>query len=153
MPVVPPSKLTAIPKKQRSKFVEDMYERAVANYVFSWKKLMALVDDPEALMGCVAAFNDGEAKELRNELNERIAMVMAENGIKTLRDEDPFGRAKDYILQEGVSTSCPRDKVLEIAAREFKIDAAKLSMAFDKATKKTPYVTVQARDVKGGGDE
>jgi hypothetical protein len=168
VPVVPPSTIAEIPKKQREKAERLMHERAVLGYAFSYQKLVenitevvarASEDDfinsshrDEAIKQCIQdsieAYSEDDCKSAKNRLNEKLCALFAENGIKTLRDTDPFGRQKDYILMESASTSCPRDRVIEIAVSKYGIPAKKLAQAFADATVKTPFTTLQARDVK-----
>lgn len=171
MPVLPPSTLQDIPKKDRPKVERMQYERSVLGYAFSFEGLMSNIQtlvtkavdektlpDPEeikeAIKRSVAAFNEDEAKTAKSRLNDKLQGIYLANGIKTLRDVDPFGRRKDYILIESTSTSFKKDEAIEIALKRYRIPAKTMTAIFEAATHKTPFTTMQARDVKeGNGDE
>lgn len=166
MPYIPPSTITDVDRAVRKKLHALLWERAVMTYAFSWEKLIhALIKITESatalpegelveiLKSCVIAFTEEEAKEHKAILNDKIADIYDDFGVKTLRDSDPFGRIKDYIMQNGTSTSCPQKRVLEIAVSKYGINADKLAQAFEDATIRSPFVTVQARDVKESPDE
>lgn len=159
MPYVEPNGIDAIRKKaDREKLAKLLQERAVLAYAFSWGRLIERIkvlapkaseaDVVSALFNSVAAFTDDQAKELKAELNEKIADLFTEYDQKTIRHVDPFGRQKDFIMQEGTSTSCPQKRVMEVAVSKYGLNADKLAKAFEDATERKKFVTVQARDVR-----
>lgn len=193
MPVVPAATINDLPKSERKKARELMYERAVLQYYFSYDRLirgLTLIGvHTEAanslLRDAICAFTDDEVKKVKEELNDKIATLFTNNGIdKTLRFEDPFARPKDYCMYEGVATSFSQNRALPLmvagvyqwecpeclqevfscvpvcsmckhklvrfprAAVKHTLPAEAVTAAFEAATVKTKYVTVQAREVK-----
>lgn len=166
MPYVPPSTTKDIDKKQRVSLTHLLHEKAILGYAFSyeklrqelWVKLLKRHDMEEdefvvILQNCVAAFNDEAERKYKDEINDGISAIFSENGIKTLRDSDPFGREKDFIYFESTSSHFSRDKAVEIAVAKYRISAEKMTSILEEATTKRPFVTIQARDVKEKKEE
>lgn len=161
MPNVPPAILDDVPKKQRAKLKAAMMERAVLGYSFSWEKLVDTLEDrfgiePEDIAGllvqCIASFNDKDTKEIRDRLTEEIAQVLAQEEIKTLRQPDPFGRVKDFVLLHSTSSSFSQQRAMDLGVQKYGLKATMLETLFKEATTKTPYTTITVRDVKDKGE-
>jgi hypothetical protein len=124
MPVLPPNTINDVPKSIRNTLKALLHERSLIGYTFSFERLLhhfakvGVAHDSAVayIQESIVAWKDSEAKAVKETLNERITNIYTEHGIdKTLRDTDPFGRSKDYIMMEGVSTSFSKDKALQIA--------------------------------------
>jgi hypothetical protein len=157
----PPADISQVSFKDRTKLKQLIYERAMIGYVFSYEKLVNAMN--EALNGrnvdivwliqsAIVAWDDNAAKELKDKLNEQISAIFSENGIeKTLRHEDPFGNAKDIIYMSSTASSFSKESAAQIALADYGIPAATFQEILARATIKTPYVTVQCRNVKDDG--
>jgi len=115
MPTVPPNTLNDLPKSVRREAQRLLFERSVLGYAFSFEQLekhMSVAD----IQKCVISWKDDELKSVKSDINDRLTSIYTENGIdKTLRDTDPFGRPKDYIMMEGTTVSFSQNRALEIA--------------------------------------
>lgn len=162
MPVVPPSTTSDVDRKQRKKLMSLFAERTVLGYTFSFEKLVKMVRriDPEVtdegarkmIESCIIAYTEDETKKLKADINDDIAAIFTENGIKTLRDADPFGNRMDFVYVESTSTSFSSTRCKELAPK-FGIDTDVIVKLLEQSTTKTPFVTVQARRVKEGNGE
>lgn len=150
-----------VPVKSRAKLQALLNERSVLAYAFSWENLHKAVtlisesatslDEAQIstiLLQCVAAFSEDDCKELRAQINDRIADTFTDYDIATLLGVDPFGRPKDYILMNGTATSFSQQRAMDIAVSQYSIPAATIAEIFEKATNSKGYTTLQARDRK-----
>ena len=156
MPYVAPSTLNDIEKKQRAKLEAAFMERAVLAYAFSWTKLTRMLkaagwnqdEIRQRLCSCIAAYRDEDEKALREELNETIAGEFQLSGVSTVRHHDPFGRPKDFIVMQGTSTSFSKQTAMDLLVAECKVPAKKIADIWERATSKSKFTTIQARDVR-----
>lgn len=152
MPYVPPADLSAIPKKHRNKLQAALLERAVLAYAFSWKKLSALLEGaglpPEELQSCIVAYNDEDERKVRDQINEVIAEELAANDLTALRHADPFGRLKDFLLIHSTTSSFSKQTAMDLLVAECRVPAAVVANIWERSTKKSPIIMVQARDAK-----
>lgn len=159
MPYIPPSDIKDIPSKQREKLKGLLKERTVLGYAFSYRQLHRLLsllgsEDPDSdINTCIVAMGSDETDRVRKSLNEQITGIFEENGIKTLRDVDPFGNRMDYVYMETTTTSFNRSRFAELAIAKLKVPADKLQAVMEEATTKTPIVTLQCRKVKEEASE
>lgn len=157
------NRLEDVVKNKRAALRELFYERAVAKYSFSYKRLAALLDSlncediNQELKACVLGFSDEDTKTAVEDMNDRIQAIYAvsdlqesETGSVTVLAEDPFGRVKDYILISSSSSSFSKDTCIDGLVRRFKLKATEVMEVFQAATKSKPYVTLQARDHREG---
>lgn len=160
MPYVPPPDLTDIERKDRAKLQKLFFERAVLGYAFSYSKLLKLMlkigfDEKEAhaeLQDCIIAFDTNQEEEAKRDVNNKLSAIFAENGVKGVRTEDPFGRKMDCSAYESSSSSFSQKRALELGPT-FGLATATLARLFEKATTKTPYVAVRMVAVKEKEDE
>jgi len=160
MPYEAPSSITDIPAKQRRKLQQLLHERSVLGYSFSWRALVKVLDafglkEEEVavvLEQSIAAYTDTEERKIKDELNNEIAAIYEEHGVKSMRDTDPFGRAKDYLYFESTSTSFSKDSAIKIGVSRYKIPAKTMADIFEAATTRKPFVTLQVREVKENGN-
>lgn len=116
MPTIttPPKTMADVPKSVRAKLTRLLFERAVLGYTFSFSKLAEFLS-PDDIRQCIIAQTEDDAKKYKAEVNDEITAIYTENGIeKTLRDTDPFGNPKDYIMMEGVATSFSQNRALPV---------------------------------------
>ncbi len=172
----PPCTLQDVSFKDRTKLQKLIYERAMLNYTFSYDKLLRAfisamnksqqaanlfenitIDEVNILIReCIVAWDDTEAKVVKDDLNDKISAIYTENGIeKTLRHTDPFGNGRDIIMMEGTATSFSKTDAAQIAVADYGIAASDFQEILARATKQTKYVTVQVRKVaeNGGVDD
>lgn len=155
--------LADVPRAQRAELKKLLDERAVMQYTFSYAKLASLLekldcpDIPAALLKCIVAFKEEDAKSTKEGINDDIqalfmeaGLAASESGAITLNEPDPFGRMKDFIYMRSTSTSFSKQACIDMLIRRFKLDAEAVLSVFDhpKVTEKKPFATVQARDHK-----
>lgn len=155
--------LSDVPKSKREKLKALLDERAVLSYAFSYKRLAKLLDHLDCqdihleLAQCVLAYKEDDAKEIKDELNDRIQglflecdLTASETGAITLNEPDPFGNMRDFVYMKSNSTSFSQSECIAMLVRKFKLDAGKVAAVFadPKVSKKKPFVTVQCRDHK-----
>ncbi len=164
----PPSTLQDVSFKDRTRLQKIIYERAMLNYTFSYEKLLKAFLMASSLMKydidvinnaireCIVAWDDTEAKAVKDDLNDKISAIYTENGIeKTLRHTDPFGNGRDIIMMEGTSVAFSKIEAAQIAVADYGIAASDFQEILARATTHTKYVTVQVRKVaeNGGVDD
>jgi hypothetical protein len=134
-------------KKQRREFTRLARERAFYGVTLSINALLAAGLSLDQIRKCVLAWDDGELRKLKEETNSRIAAILTDYGITSLRDIDAFGNAKDYIWMEGGSAQLNSSKLrAELLARKIAPDV--VAEIIDAATTRTKYYTLQCRSVK-----
>src|SRR5215471_15572023 len=103
MPQVPTPSIFDIPKAEATKLKKLMHEREFLGYHLSYKSLLALVveifpdedDAAEAISKCILGFTDDDIEEVKAELKDKIGNILMDNGISSIRHDDPFGRTMD----------------------------------------------------------
>lgn len=158
--------LADVKKADREKLRALLYERSVAKYAFSYRRLAKLLDSldcPElndALAACILGYGEEEIKAVVDDLNERIQAIYSindlqasESGSITMLEADPFGRFKDFIFMSSQSSSFSQDRAIDALVLKYGklgVKATDIKAIFESpaVTKKKPYVTVQARDHK-----
>jgi len=157
---VPTPELTDLAKGVRKKLEGLLHERAVLGYAFSYSKLFSLVSQfmendeaaHTAIQDCILAIDDESEKDVKKDLNDRIAAIYSENDLSSLRAVDPFGRKMDFLLYESKTASqLSKTKLVEYAP-EFGISTKKALSWIEKSTTPgKPYTTLVARGVKEEG--
>ena len=144
----PPNTLDAIKdRRQRKELTNLLRERAFLTVAMSLKSLLAAGLTPDQITQCVAAWDDKSEYKLKDDMNNRIAAILTDNGITSLREQDAFGNTKDYIWMEGGSAVLNSGKLrTELLARKIAPDV--VAEIIESATTRSKYYTLQCRSVK-----